>query len=622
MSFDAERLYQLLPEIYRVRDAERALPGGQPGTRPLEALLQVLAQPIAVLEEDLEQLLDDLFVETAAPWALPYLADLIGVTGLPVHVRQLRPRAEVANTIGYRRRKGTAAMLEQLARDVTGLEARVVEFFQLLCTTQHMNHLRPDNQSWLGLRDPTRLEQLGTPFEHRAGHRDLPHVADVRRIGSRRGRYNIPNVGLFLWRLRPHPITDSLARAVPASELPAAAMAGRCFTFHPLGGPLPLFNLPVTEVETSHLAEPANVPDPITRRALQACLDGEPRLDHHYGRGASLVVADAAGDVRRDQVRACDLSDWSHEPGVGIAIDPVLGRIKFAGAPGTPVRLLEIRAADKARPTLICPQPLSIAGPAGAQVTLDGLLIAGQRNGTTVAGGVLAVTGAIDQLTLRHVTLVPGRSVDAAGVPVAPGQPSLNLGPHAVRVVIERSIVGAVWAPATAEVRISDSLIDGNGAEVRAYAGDDAGAFGAPLELRNVTVVGRVRAVAMPLAENVLFVADASGGQPPVAVQRRQEGCVRFSYVPPGSLTPRRDHCQPAGGAAHVRPVFTSLRWGDPGYGQLSSRTPLEIRRGGADESEMGVFHDLLLEPRVAHLRARLDEYLRLGLEAGIFYVT
>ena len=36
--------------------------------------------------------------------------------------------AEVAHTIGYRRRKGTAAVLEQLARDVTGWPAaRVVE---------------------------------------------------------------------------------------------------------------------------------------------------------------------------------------------------------------------------------------------------------------------------------------------------------------------------------------------------------------------------------------------------------------------------------------------------------------------------------------------------------------
>lgn len=37
-------------------------------------------------------------------------------------------RAWVANTLAYRRRKGTALVLEQLARDVTGWPATAVEF--------------------------------------------------------------------------------------------------------------------------------------------------------------------------------------------------------------------------------------------------------------------------------------------------------------------------------------------------------------------------------------------------------------------------------------------------------------------------------------------------------------
>jgi hypothetical protein len=36
----------------------------------------------------------------------------------------------------------------------------------------------------------------------------------------------------------------------------------------------------------------------------------------------------------------------------------------------------------------------------------------------------------------------------------------------------------------------------------------------------------------------------------------------------------------------------------------------------------MGAFHDLLEPQREAHLRARVEEYLRFGLEAGIFYAT
>jgi len=71
-----------------------------------------------------------------------------------------------------------------------------------------------------------------------------------------------------------------------------------------------------------------------------------------------------------------------------------------------------------------------------------------------------------------------------------------------------------------------------------------------------------------------------------------------------------------------VRPVFTSLQYGAPGYCQLSARCAAEIRQGADDESEMGVWHDLYQPQREMNLRVRLDEYLRCSLEAGIFYAS
>jgi hypothetical protein len=99
---------------------------------------------------------------------------------------------------------------------------------------------------------------------------------------------------------------------------------------------------------------------------------------------------------------------------------------------------------------------------------------------------------------------------------------------------------------------------------------------------------------------------------------------VRFSYLPAGSKVPRRYHCQPKNedDAQRVQPVFTSLRYGDGAYCQLSPFCSAEIREGAEDGSEMGVFHDLYLPQRVSNLRAQLNEYLRFGLEAGIFYET
>ena len=69
-------------------------------------------------------------------------------------------------------------------------------------------------------------------------------------------------------------------------------------------------------------------------------------------------------------------------------------------------------------------------------------------------------------------------------------------------------------------------------------------------------------------------------------------------------------------------PQFASLRYGDPAYAQLRHATDVSIRQGADDESEMGVLHALFQPQREANLRIRLDEYLRFGLRAGIFYAT
>jgi hypothetical protein len=76
--------------------------------------------------------------------------------------------------------------------------------------------------------------------------------------------------------------------------------------------------------------------------------------------------------------------------------------------------------------------------------------------------------------------------------------------------------------------------------------------------------------------------------------------------------------------AAHpdALPQFTSLRYGDPGYGQLRVATDVAIRRGADDEGEIGVLHALFQPQRETNLRIRLDEYLRFGLHAGVFYAN
>jgi len=74
------KLYDLLPAVHRIRDAE-GRGDGLDGNLPLRSLLSIVAREVAVVEEELAQLYDDLFVETCAEWVVPYIGDLVGVGG-------------------------------------------------------------------------------------------------------------------------------------------------------------------------------------------------------------------------------------------------------------------------------------------------------------------------------------------------------------------------------------------------------------------------------------------------------------------------------------------------------------------------------------------------------------
>lgn len=99
---------------------------------------------------------------------------------------------------------------------------------------------------------------------------------------------------------------------------------------------------------------------------------------------------------------------------------------------------------------------------------------------------------------------------------------------------------------------------------------------------------------------------------------------MRFSWFPPESVTPKAYKCQPSlsGNDVSVRPVFSSGQYGQPDYLQLENSTPPEILYGADNGSEMGVYFQQFTAQKIANLRLRMDEYLRFGLEAGIFLAS
>jgi hypothetical protein len=94
---------------------------------------------------------------------------------------------------------------------------------------------------------------------------------------------------------------------------------------------------------------------------------------------------------------------------------------------------------------------------------------------------------------------------------------------------------------------------------------------------------------------------------------------VRFSYLPVGSVVPRQFECVQQNRNT-PQPLFYSMRYGDPRYAKLWPSTDDSIRRGAEDGGEMGAFHFVLAPLRETDLLVRIQEYVPVGLEFGIFY--
>ncbi len=617
---ELDRLYQLLPALYRISDDEQDL--------VLQALLRLINSQSDQVRSDIRQLWDDFFIETCQRWVVPYIGDLVG--NIPLHdadgadaattAQELFPdlrrpdlapanpvhiRADVANTIHYRRRKGTPAMLEELAHDVTGWDARVVEFFTMLGWNQHLEHLRPDAYGCADLRSVERCTRIDGPWD------SAPHTVDVRAISQFEGWYGIPNIGFFLWRLRARPHTQVQARQI--GQQPWR------FTFNPLGQDTPLYARGNPQPDRRRI-EPT-VAAPIRPAAFGADLRSGPGgASAYYGEdgGDRIVVYLDKTAIPADQIACANLGDWMSfpRPDTGpIRIDVSRGRLilpkdrtgtvlvsycdGFSGdlgggqytrgkwrsktpptatvagggavlenaittalagdSPATPV----IEIADNLTYHLDGPIDLKghhltiqaadqknphvlVTSPASA-LNLAGAGASLTLNGLLFEGG-LNITGDLHLLRLLHCTLVPGRSV----------LPNPTVRPHGTSVHVAATDSAGTPINAKLQVQLSFSVVGAMrvpSTAVRLWVLDSIVDGVTDADTPKGVAIGDPggrggppghieRSTILGAAQfSDLDLASESIFAGQVFVRRRQSGCVRFSYIgkPP---TGRADSCR------------------------------------------------------------------------------
>jgi len=777
MSFTGKNIYELLPQIYRIRDIEQ--------DNALKEFIDIIAREATVTEANIAELYENWFIETCKEWLVPYIGDLLGVRGLHAITGSnvISQRAYVANTLSYRRRKGIAPVLEQLSLDVAGWRAHVTEFFELLETSQYMNHIRLRCSLTPDLRRMNQLDLLNSAFD------TITHSADMRHISSGRGRYNIPNIGLYIWRIQSYPVSKADARKVDC-VLSTPDPTKYFFTFSPLGCNTQLFNRPQTETDITHISEEINVPGLLRSRALfdelearrQAIVDDTTAAYNYFDDRLAIeddpstkkhpvfeIFPEGSDEpVPPEKILICNLaeccspaltrpykklmSDGTYttvDMPIDVVVDPVAGRFIFttpvtkatvsysygfsgdlgagiynmqgslsaylqslnfpqkqvsrhigvsktintvgsetiyptlqeaiadwnllnATSPGGVTAVItimdnhsyegaiDIEIGEKSHLMIVAAQwpvredtetlpPLrkrligdfTIGGlrpHINADITVKGLTALDKQtggsltlNGLLIEGKLSVLEGNLGDLVLAHCTLVPNKG----GLEAGAGSPA-DLSNQWLKLNILSCITGPIILNNTSAVSLAveDCIID----DPAAWAID---AVNTPATFKRTTVLGKTHVKTIN-AENCIF-------NELVKAERRQTGCLRFSFAPlVNSETPRRYHCQPdfeinsqveeaekngpISNAAKtvirntviqwLVPGFRSTKYCHYGYAQLNANCPEQINSGADDGSEMGSFSFLKQPQRMANLRIALDEYLPLGLEAGFIYVT
>jgi hypothetical protein len=719
-TYFTEKLWDMIPAFYRDQDGLAENPG------VLRALVHIIAQHAAVLRRSNDSLWNDPFIDLCNSWAVPYLADLVGtrlVSSLNLRAR----RIDVAKTIYYRRRKGTVRVLEELISDMTGWDGTVVEEFRRLARACHGLDVKPGPQAgrftgtppggFADLRRPRGSELTGGPFD------EYFHTPDLRRQRGTDGVYNIPKLGVHLYRLTAFQVTG---------VTPCSMGGGFRYTFDPSGRDVPLFSARYRDAafdwETWRPAREWELPAPIRCRelghaeyliteAVVLALDAAPGLsagaasdlrtllDQRFpsetalqtalsflaahvellnspvypallraallsdcGKAAlipdSVRVESTPGvEVAREAIVTGNLSNWAAASDKELVIDPERGRMLFLSAglfqpladcyygfsapigagtyersqfllphtvpplsanaaitaaeidAGTPaargvteltdsstfgpaasktgIQNTQIQAAGQQRPYLriAADWVLDTTPHAQSILVLDGLWIG------TAGKFSLILAGDYTSVTIRNSTLDPG-GVDALGNAIAPVP--LVIEGNVETLILDHSIVSsiALKGGSVKQLTITDSIVDSS---VPGGPAIDLPATRA--DVQRTTVMGAVNADRLYASEAILAgLAD---------IADTQDGCFRFSAAITKSRVPHPYESHFIDDAAHY---FTSLRFGDPGYCQLSQSAPPGLLTGAENDSEIGAFSSLLNPIRLDGLKAKLDEYMPFGL--------
>ncbi len=733
-----EKLWEAIPSIYRHEDGLADEPG------VLRAIVQALAKQAAILRHSQDSLWDDQFIEFCNEWAVPYIGDLVATRMLSEKNKRGR-RVDVAKTIYYRRRKGTPRILEELVSDISDWEGKLVEQFQKLARSRHGLDADPETLAgkYTGtlpggsadLRNQRASEITDGPFD------EFYHIADVRKHNGLNGRYAIPKLAFYLYRLKAYEAVN---------VTPFSLGDGIRYGFDPSGRNIPLFSKSQRSSDWNKWHSPTEpeLPAPIPCRLLghavyqvteaiihQLTIQAVP-LSANAGKelqkivglnfknesslikiinsfpaivsaeilnpailnpllsislvtdcGKSVLLPDAQTVLSKpletnsilvgfddpvisvfttEQISAANLQPWPAAVSKELAIDAENGCFMFHAAPPVGQKIYiayhygfsgPVGAGSYERPWINDTSPDSNktnGGPiASADILNDGILQINDsntygpvgsknsvvnlvlqsaskqrpflrlesdwilntgvnKNSSLVLDGLwigaagdlpveIILRGDFECVVIRNCSFDPGGSRNLKNEILHPV--SLTVQGRIESLCIESSILGPIRTQGDGSVEeftVSDSIL-------QSVLGPLVKTIDLKQGKSNIsrsTVFGEIDVHRLEASE--LLVTGL------VNVTDTQNGCFRFSTAPALSRLPH-----PYESILFEKDTnhwFTSRRFGDPGYAQLSETAPVVLSRGAENGSEMGAFCNLLNAIKFDGLHNKIDEYMPFGL--------
>ena len=230
----AAKLWSLIPEVHRTSVRDPHAP------EVMRRWVEVVGAQLAELRRQTDLIWDSQSIERCADALVPAFADRVG-TRLVEALDPAAQRIDVANTLHYRRRRGTVGLLRAIMRDIFDLDAILVEGFRTLERRRHLLDRPSDFLPLTGeapplsrtppggladLRRPLPAAWAHTPFD------EMSHLVDVRTDR----RYGIERARFDLFPLR--------ARIVDGAQPVLLEDAGvPVYTFDPSGRDIPLFSV-------------------------------------------------------------------------------------------------------------------------------------------------------------------------------------------------------------------------------------------------------------------------------------------------------------------------------------------------------------------------------------------